>query len=162
MNKEILQKSEEAVALLKQKNLTVSVAESCTGGLVSAYITAVSGASDVFEMGLTSYSNRIKNEILGVSKATLDTLGAVSEKTATQMAENMREKAQSDIGLSVTGVAGPNSSEGHAPGLVHIAMSAPDTLKAKTLNIIPKNRNFVRETAVLEIFNLLINYLKEK
>ena len=86
MNPDVLSLAKKTVELLKQKSLKIATAESCTGGMVSTYITAVSGASKVFEMGLTTYSNRIKNEILKVEKQTLDTIGAVSHNTAKQMA----------------------------------------------------------------------------
>lgn len=94
----------------------MATAESCTGGLVSSYITAVPGSSAVFELGVASYSCRIKNEVLGVKKETLDTLGAVSYDTARQMAECIREKAAADIGISVTGVAGPRRLRGTYAG----------------------------------------------
>ena len=102
MKEEIFKQSCEAVGLLKEKNMTVSTAESCTGGLAAAYITAVSGSSAVFELGMTSYSCRVKRDILGVDGETLEEKGAVSRETAGQMAENIRKKAGSDIGLSVT------------------------------------------------------------
>ena len=86
MNAEIYNTAEELVGLLKEKKLLIATAESCTGGLVSSYITAVPGSSAVFELGMASYSCRIKNEALGVKKETLDTLGAVSRDTARQMA----------------------------------------------------------------------------
>ena len=114
MNAEIYNTAEELVGLLKEKKLLIATAESCTGGLVSSYITAVPGSSAVFELGMTSYSCRIKNEALGVKNETLDTLGAVSRDTARQMAECIRKKADADIGVSVTGVAGPDSSEGRS------------------------------------------------
>lgn len=157
----IINKAQKTVSLLQQKNLTIATAESCTGGLVSAYFTAVSGVSSVFELGVTSYSCRIKNRVLNVPNETLETLGAISEETAKFMAENVRKKANSDIGVSVTGVAGPNKSEGHEMGLVYIAISTNDKTEVKKLNISPKSRDFVRQTAVSNIFDLIINYVKE-
>ena len=84
MNAEIYNTAEQLVGLLKEKKLLMATAESCTGGLVSSYITAVPGSSAVFELGVASYSCRIKNEVLGVKKETLDTLGAVSFDAARQ------------------------------------------------------------------------------
>ena len=159
MKEEIYNQSREAVRLLKEKNMTVSTAESCTGGLAAAYITAVSGSSAVFELGMTSYSCRVKRDILGVEGETLENKGAVSRETARQMAERIREKASSDIGLSVTGVAGPDGSEGHAPGLVYIAGAYDGGVCVKELNINPLSRDYVRETAVSELFKLLINII---
>ena len=161
MNNKIYELSCEAVRLLKENKMTVSAAESCTGGLVSAYITAVPGSSSAFELGITSYSCRVKRYILGVDGETLQNLGAVSRETAYQMAQNIREKANSSIGVSVTGVAGPDGSEGHAPGLVYIAAAYDGGVRVKELNIDPLSRNYVRETAVSEIFKLIIKIIGE-
>ncbi len=159
MNPKVLSLAQKLVELLKQKNLKIATAESCTGGMVSTYITAVSGASKVFEMGLTTYSNRIKNEILKVDKQTLDTIGAVSYDTAKQMAENICKLSGADIGVSVTGVAGPDSQDGYCVGTVFIGLCLSGKAEATRLNIEPRDRNYVREQAVLEILNLVINRL---
>ncbi len=161
MNTQILNKAETVVQLLKENNLKIATAESCTGGLVSAYITAVSGASQVLELGVTSYSNRIKNKILEVKSQTLENFGAISKDTAKQMAENVRKISNADIGVSVTGAAGPDSSEGHNAGYVIIALSDKAKTITKELNIPPKSRRFVREQAVLKLFELITNYFKE-
>lgn len=162
MNNTIYELANEVVRLLKEKKLTAATAESCTGGLLSAYITAVPGSSSVFELGITSYSCRIKNELLGVDNKTLDTLGAVSGETARQMADNVRKKACADIGLSVTGVAGPDGSEGHEPGLVYIAAATESKIYVKELNIDPLGRNYVRESAVSELLRLTVKIIKEE
>lgn len=161
MNDEIYGISCKAVRLLNENKMTVATAESCTGGLVSAYITAVPGSSSVFELGITSYSCRIKRETLGVDGETLRDLGAVSRETAYQMALNVRKKADSSFGVSVTGVAGPDGSEGHAPGLVYIAAAYDGGVCVKELNIDPISRNHVRETAVFEVLRLLISIIEE-
>ena len=161
MNNKIYELSCQAVRLLKENKMTVSAAESCTGGLVSAYITAVQGSSSAFELGITSYSCRVKRDILGVDGETLQNLGAVSRETAYKMAQNIRERANSSIGVSVTGVAGPDGSEGHAPGLVYIAAAYDGGVRVKELNIDPLSRNYVRETAVSEIFKLIIKIIGE-
>ena len=161
MNNKIYELSCQAVRLLKKNKMTVSAAESCTGGLVSAYITAVPGSSSAFELGITSYSCRVKRDILGVDGETLQNLGAVSRETAYKMAQNVREKANASIGVSVTGVAGPDGSEGHAPGLVYIAAAYDGGVRVKELNIDPLSRNYVRETAVSEIFKLIIKIIGE-
>lgn len=162
MNDKVYELGLKTVNLLKEKKLTVATAESCTGGLVSSYITAIPGTSSVFELGITSYSCRIKNKILGVDGETLKTLGAVSRETAYQMAENVRQIADSGIGVSVTGVAGPDGSEGHAPGLVYIALAYNGSVQVKELNIEPISRSYVRETAVCEIFKLIIETIGEE
>ena len=159
MKREILNKAEETVTLLKEKNLKIATAESCTGGMVSTYITAVSGASRVLEMGLVTYSNRIKNEILKVEKQTLDNVGAVSYDTAKQMANNICVLSSADIGVSVTGVAGPDSQDGYDAGTVFIGICYNGETEAIKLQITPRDRNYVREQAVLEIFNLVIKHI---
>ena len=161
MNNTVYETAASAVCLLKDNGLTVSVAESCTGGLLSGYLTAVPGVSAVYELGVTSYSCRIKNKILGVKEETLDAFGAVSENTAREMAEGIRNNADSDIGLSVTGVAGPDSSEGHAPGLVFIAAASKNGVQVKKLNINPVSRETVRETSVKAVLELLIKTVEE-
>lgn len=161
MNTEIYSTAEQLVKLLKEKNLLIATAESCTGGLVSSYITAVSGSSAVFELGVASYSCRIKNEALGVKKETLDTLGAVSRETARQMAECILKKAAADIGVSVTGVGGPDGSEGHMPGLVYIAAAYKGGTTVKELNISPISREYVREQAAEQLLKLALNTVRE-
>ena len=161
INKQLLCLAEKTVSKLKERNLKIATAESCTGGLVSAYITAVSGVSEIFEMGLTSYSCRIKNEKLGVSAETLEKHGAVSSYTANEMAENIRKISGAHIGVSVTGVAGPDGSEGHPPGYVFIGLSAKEKSVTQLLNIEPVSRDYVREKATEAIFNLINKYIEE-
>ena len=161
MNGEIYKAAERLVEKLKEKNLRIATAESCTGGLVSSYITAVPGSSAVFELGIASYSCRVKSEVLGVEKNTLDTLGAVSEETARQMAECIRNKADADIGVSVTGVAGPDGSEGHMPGLVFIAAAHAGGVTVLKLGINPISREYVREQASGELLKLAFNTVEE-
>lgn len=105
-------------------NLTVGTAESCTGGLIAGTMTAVPGSSDVVAGGIVSYSNEVKNSVLGVRKLTLDTYGAVSEETACEMARGAREKLAVDIAVSVTGIAGPGGAvPGKPVGTVWIGLS---------------------------------------
>ena len=113
------------VQQLKEKGLKVATAESCTGGLISKRITEIPGASDVFECGVCSYANRIKHELLGVSDQTLEQFGAVSEQTAREMAEGIRRLSGADIGVSVTGIAGPGGGTPEKPvGLVYLGVSS--------------------------------------
>lgn len=161
MNKELLEITEDTVRLLKEHNLTLSCAESCTGGMLSSYITCISGVSDIYELGVTSYSSNIKHKILGVKTETLQKFGAVSEETAREMAKGIKKLSGSDIGLSVTGSAGPSPCEGHPPGYVFIGVSGEAFEKIKLLNIEPKSRNFVREQAVKSILLLTQEYIKE-
>lgn len=115
---------EQLVEGLKRLEKTVATAESCTGGLLGKSITDISGSSAVYPGGVISYCNRIKHEILGVDQSLLDTLGPVSEPVARQMAEGVRRVIGADLGLSVTGIAGPNSDEtGRPVGLVYVGAS---------------------------------------
>lgn len=157
----LLKSAENLVDALKAKGLTIATAESCTGGLVSAVLTSISGVSEVFELGVASYSCRIKNEVLGVDNKTLETLGAISFDTAKQMAENIRKKANSDLGLSVTGVAGPNTSEGHPVGYIFIAVSGKVGTNVKLLELGNGSRDALRETAAMELLDLANNYIKD-
>ena len=151
--------AEKVVFTLKQKNMTVATAESCTGGLLSALITSVSGASSVFGLGVCSYAPQAKINTLGVNAKTIEKFGTVSDLTAKEMAENIKVLANADIGLSVTGVAGPEPSENKPVGLVYIALSHKDKTITRKLHIENNGRDFIREAAAQEIFNLLINYL---
>lgn len=112
------------VKLLQKSNLTISSAESCTGGLFSAYITDVSGASEVFEESIITYSNEAKMRELGVKSETLESFGAVSRQTAIQMAEGIAFRTGADIGVGITGIAGPGGGTAEKPvGTVYAAIS---------------------------------------
>jgi PncC family amidohydrolase len=110
--------------LFKAKGLTIATAESCTGGLLAGALTEVSGSSAYLLGGVVSYSNDAKINLLGVSHAALEEYGAVSEEVARQMARGARERLGSDVGVSVTGVAGPDGGSPEKPvGLVWIGLS---------------------------------------
>ena len=114
----------ETVRRLREHGCKVAFAESCTGGLISERITRVSGASEVFDCGVCSYANCIKEKVLGVRRETLDTLGAVSAETAVQMAQGVRQLADADIAVSITGIAGPTGGTPEKPvGLVYMGVS---------------------------------------
>lgn len=124
-------KSMEAVVgeLLKGRKQTLSVAESCTGGLIGHRLTSVPGSSLYFERGVIVYSNRSKIEMLGVRQNTIDTYGAVSYQTAREMAEGVRSISKTDMGLAVTGIAGPSGGETNKPvGTVFIGLSVGDEI----------------------------------
>jgi PncC family amidohydrolase len=137
--------NELVVKALAENNMKIATAESCTGGLISKKITEVSGSSAVFDCGVCSYSNEIKNKVLGVDKAVLDTLGAVSAETAKQMAKGVRLLANSDIAVSTTGIAGPTGATPQKPvGLVYIGLStAQGNIAVKAL--LAENKNNTRE-----------------
>lgn len=132
---------EEALGkLLTEKHLKIALAESCTGGYISHRLTNVSGSSAYFERGVVTYSNEAKSEILKVPKETIDSLGAVSEEVARAMAEGVRAVSRTDIGVSVTGIAGPTGGTEEKPvGLVYIALAdAAGTIVRK--HIFPDER----------------------
>ena len=106
-----------------EKSLTLSVAESCTGGLISHYLTAVPGASSFFEAGVVTYSAAAKKKLLGMSRNVFATHGMVSEETARHMAKKVRLLTRTDVGVSTTGNLGPDVLEGKPKGLVYIAIS---------------------------------------
>lgn len=115
---------EHMVALLRENNLQLATAESCTGGLLAAALTAVPGCSECFGYGLITYSNEAKECLLKVARQTLKTHGAVSAATAAAMARGVMELAQADIGLSVTGIAGPAGATADKPlGLVYVGLA---------------------------------------
>ena len=121
--------------ILKEKNLTIACAESCTGGLLTSKLTDVAGSSAYVQGGIVSYSNEIKNSILKVKAETLKEFGAVSEQTARQMSSNVRELFKTDIGVGVTGIAGPDGGSIEKPvGTVYISVSNSDKTFVKKFN----------------------------
>ena len=121
--------------ILREKNLTISCAESCTGGLLTSKLTDVAGSSAYVQGGIVSYSNEIKNSILKVKAETLKEFGAVSEQTARQMSSNVRELFKTDIGVGITGIAGPDGGSIEKPvGTVYISVSNSDKTFVKKFN----------------------------
>ena len=106
---------EQLVSYLIRENKKIATAESCTGGLLASRLTDISGVSSVFEMGVVSYSNRIKTELLGVSKELLDSVGAVSEEVAKEMSKGVCKRADADIGVGITRIAGPTGESPEKP-----------------------------------------------
>jgi PncC family amidohydrolase len=141
--------------LFKKKGLSLSVAESCTGGLISHYITVLPGASTFFEAGVVSYSAEMKKEILGVSSAIISKYGAVSEETAREMAEKIRTLTRTDFSVSTTGNLGPDVLEGKEKGLVYIAVSKEGMTFSKELRL-TGNREENKEEAALEALRFLV------
>ncbi len=141
------------VEALSKKSLKIATAESCTGGLISKMITDVSGSSAVFDCGICSYANNIKSKLLGVKDETLMTYGAVSEKTAMEMARGVRLLSKADIGISTTGIAGPMGGSQYKPvGLVYIGVSTENGLIAHKVMMAQgktPNRQKIRELSSL-------------
>lgn len=142
------------VRLLKKYELTVTTAESCTGGLISGRLVNVSGASEVFREGFVTYSNKAKRKLLNVNKSTLKKYGAVSKQTAKEMAIGGVFATDADVCIAVTGIAGPNS-EGEKPvGLVYIACYLKDKVKVEEYHF-KGNREKIREQSVVKALDLL-------
>ena len=166
LNSDTLQ--ENVVAKLREKGVKLATAESCTGGLLSERITAVSGASDVFDFGVCTYANEMKHKVLGVSNETLSVLGAVSAETAMQMAEGARNVSGADLAVSTTGIAGPTGGTPEKPvGLVYCGISTKDKSYAIKLMLggsinMVNSRGYIRKLtsdAVLLTILSILQYL---
>lgn len=148
-----------AAELLMSNNLTVSVAESCTGGLISSKLTDIPGISKVFNRGIISYSNEAKVENLGVNPQTLEKFGAVSAETAAEMAEGVRRISGTDIGVSITGIAGPDGGTPEKPvGLVYVALSGKNGSQCKELKLWG-SRIRIRNVTALHVFDMVRRYI---
>jgi nicotinamide-nucleotide amidase len=133
--------------LCRAAGLTVATAESCTGGMVGAALTDVAGSSDVYERGFITYSNAAKIEMLGVSPATLETHGAVSEQVAAEMASGARAHSSVDLAVSITGIAGPGGSDHKPEGRVCFGISHGDETRTETVEFGALGRAAVRAAA---------------
>lgn len=154
---------ETVVKLLTENNLKIAVAESCTGGLVSKMITDVPGSSEVFEGSIISYSNRIKNEQLGISYHVLEKYGAVDHHVASLMAENVKRIMGADIGIGITGIAGPGGGSGEKPvGLVYISVCCCKRTKLLKFKYSPKSsREKIRELAATNALIMAMETIKK-
>lgn len=140
--------AEKLVALLSEKNLKVASAESCTGGLVADAIVSVPGASAVFDGGIVSYANRIKENLLGVQPQTLCDFGAVSSQCAAEMANGIRQRMDADVGISTTGNAGPGGGTPEKPvGTVYVGVAKKEKITVFRLQL-SGNRKEIREKTV--------------
>ena len=152
--------SEDLVKAAKTKKISMATAESCTGGLIGAAITATPGCSDVFYGGIISYADSVKVSQLSVEQETLDANGAVSETVATQMAKGCRERLGVDIAVSVTGVAGPGGGSVDKPvGTVWVGIATKDGVSAKLYNFPNMSRNKVRDHTCLAALQTLLDAL---
>lgn len=150
---------EVAAALLMQSGKKLSMAESCTGGMASSQLTDIPGISEAFDRGVVTYSNQAKMEMLGVKQGTLDRVGAVSMETAVEMAEGIRRVSGTDIGISITGIAGPGGGTLEKPvGLVYIALASSEGTVWKRLQLWG-NRERVRSVTCLHVFDMLRRHL---
>ena len=150
---------ENAVVMaLHEKKLTLSAAESCTGGLISKRVTDISGCSDVFWGGCVTYTNDIKHKLIGVSEETLEKYGAVSEQTACEMARGVRLATGTDIGISATGIAGPTGGTPETPvGTVFIGISTKDGESFRKLTLSPmRSREYIRQASATNAFDMVL------
>jgi len=143
-------------AKLRQKNIELVCAESCTGGLLSAFITSISGASDIFERGFVTYSNQSKIDLLGVKKSSLEKFGAVSAQVAREMAAGALKNSGADIAIAISGIAGPKSDDTKKPvGLVYIALAVKNKIEVKEFNF-SGSRSQIRKSSVSAAIDLII------
>lgn len=145
----------EAFQLLKKYGKTITAAESLTAGLFQASIADFSGASQVFKGGFVTYSIEEKSKMLGISLSQLEEHGVVSHFTAEKMAEGARAKTDSDYGIALTGVAGPDSLEGHPAGTVFIGIADRNQVRSIKVVIGGRSRSDVRYISTLYAFNLV-------
>jgi len=154
---QLLEQAASLISLLRDREFKLATAESCTGGLAAGVITAIPGASDVFERGFVTYSNAAKTEELGVAAATIALHGAVSEEMARAMAEGALAHSSATITVSVTGVAGPSGGTPSKPvGLVHVACArAGHTTLHTRLELGVRGREDIRLLSVAEMLRLV-------
>ena len=145
---------------LIKKKLTISVAESCTGGLLAHNLTKLANSSKYFQMGLTTYSNQAKIKILKVNENIIRKYGAVSNECCKVMVQNLSKISKSKINVSITGIAGPGGGSKHKPvGLVYIGVKKGKTMIIKANKFKSKNRNSIQKLTVKEVIKTVINLI---
>ena len=160
MKKELFRLTSIVGQQLKERGWRIAVAESCTGGLLGYILTAVPGSSEYFYGGVISYSNQAKMDLLGVNPGTLAKWGAVSELTAQEMAEGIRKQCHVQLGVAITGIAGPGGGSQHKPvGLVYLALASEGSTSVFKRQF-SGNRSQVRQNSVLEALKLIQLYLE--
>jgi len=148
-------------AQLIRRNMTLATAESCTGGLVAEKLTAIPRASAVYRGGVVSYWTSVKADVLGVPQELLDTYGPVSEPCARAMAEGVRKLTGADLGVSVTGSAGPDADERGVPvGIVYVGLAAPDGTWCRSLDFGRRRRDRIQGLAANHAFDVVRRYLQ--
>ena len=153
--------SQKVVKLLSKKKLKISLAESCTGGLLSSSITSISGSSKVFTLGLVTYSNQTKINILKVPKRIIIKHGAVSYETCLSMVKNLNKISKTNISVSITGVAGPKGGTKQKPvGLVYIGIKKGNKTMVKKFLFKSKKRNSIQRSTVNNALNLVLSFAK--
>ena len=145
---------------LIRKKYSISVVESCTGGLLSSKLTEISGSSNYFQMGFVTYSNIAKIKTLKINKKIIEKYGAVSSKCCKAMVENLSKKSKSKINISITGIAGPKGGSKEKPvGLVYIGLKKGNKTIIKQKNFSNKGRKYIRNQTVKNTITLILNNL---
>ena len=151
--------------MLRERGMTIATAESCTGGLIAKSLTDLAGASDVFGFGTVTYANEAKTKLLGVPAETIEQKGAVSPEVAKAMAEGVRRLSGADIGLGITGIAGPDGGTEEKPvGLVYVGVAGEKGTRVEEFRLGSKTRtrNTIRKFAAARALNLVRKYLQQK
>ena len=152
---------QKIVKLLSKKKLKISFAESCTGGLLSCAITSVSGSSKVFALGLVTYSNQSKINILKIPKKTLIKYGAVSYESCLSMVKNLSKISKTEVSVSITGIAGPKGGSRKKPvGLVYIGIKKGNKTLVKKHLFKNKGRLYIQKTAVNKSLGIILSFIK--
>ena len=153
--------NQKLVSILKRKKLKISFAESCTGGLLSSSITSISGSSKVFTVGLVTYSNQAKINILKVPKKIIMKNGAVSYETCISMVKNLSKISKTSISVSITGVAGPKGGTKQKPvGLVYIGIKKNNKILVKKFLFKSKIRKLIQQNTVNKALDLILSFAK--
>ena len=153
--------SENIVKKLIKKKIKISIAESCTGGLLSSTITSVSGSSKVFTLGLVAYSNQSKIKVLKVSKKIIRKYGAVSKQVCSAMAKNVAKIGNTNMSVSVTGIAGPSGGTRKKPvGLIYVGIKKGNKINIKKYLLKNKGRFYIQKVTVNKCLGLILRVLK--
>ena len=152
---------EDIGTLLREKGWTISTAESCTGGLIGSFLTSIPGSSDYFIGGVIAYSNEIKTNLLSVSPKTIKDFGAISEETVKEMACGVKRLLKTDVGISISGIAGPTGGREKKPvGTIALGVDIPQKIITNMVHI-EGNRNNIRKLAAIQLLEMLKNLLEE-
>ena len=153
--------AKKIVKKLIKKKLTISFAESCTGGLISSSITSVSGSSKVFTLGIVAYSNQSKIKVLRVPKNIIRKYGSVSEPVCLAMLKNLNKISKTNISVSITGIAGPSGGTKIKPvGLVYVGIKKGNRTEVKKYLFKNKGRSYIQKAAVNKTLGLILSFLK--
>ena len=153
--------AKKIVKILIKKKLKISFAESCTGGLLSSAITSVNGSSKVFTLGLLTYSNQSKTQILKVSKNIIRKYGSVSEQVCLDMVKNLSKISKTNMSVSITGIAGPSGGTKIKPvGLVYVGIKKNDRAEVRKYLFKNNGRSYIQKATVNKSLRLILSFLK--